>query len=58
MVTEHSNHGRTVVDVVVSFSGISPPVAVEPHRDEPEIEEPEVSLWPNSTTSRSPTTVV
>jgi hypothetical protein len=57
-VSEHSNHGRTVVDVVVSFSGISPPVAVEPQRDEPEIEEPEASLWPNSTTSRSPATVV
>ena len=56
--SEHSNHGRTLVDVVVSFSGTSPPVAVEPQRDEPEIEEPAASLWPNSTTSRSPATVV
>src|SRR6476661_3381874 len=56
-LSEHSNHGRTVVEVEVSFSGRSPPVAVEPQRDEPEIVEPAASLWPNSTTSRSPATV-
>src|SRR5689334_4939776 len=58
MPSEHSTHGRTLVEVEVSFSGRSPPVAVEPQRDEPEIEEPEESLCPNSTTSRSPATVV